>query len=133
MENIWKAWGGISGVQLFLPVLFTAGVHQHHLPLPSLVRMASSNPARLFGLFPQKGVIQPGSDADLVIVDPNKEWTLTTNELLSKNKVSPYVGYTFKGRVERTLVRGKTVYADGEIKVQPGYGKLQRRNYPYAY
>jgi len=133
MENIWKAWGGISGVQLTLPVLLSEGVNKRDLALPALARMLSYNPARLFGLYPQKGAIQVGADADLVVVDLDKEWTLTAEQLFYKNKFSAYVGSTFKGQVQRTLVRGKTVYQDGQIVAQPGYGKLLRRSYPYAY
>jgi allantoinase len=133
MQDIWKAWGGISGVQLILPVLLSEGINKRGLALPALARMLSYNPARLFGLYPQKGTIQPGTDADLVVADLDKEWSLTAEQLFSKNKFSAYVGSTFKGRVERTLVRGKTVYQDGQIVAEPGYGKLLRRSYPYAY
>ncbi len=133
MENIWKAWGGISGVQTMLPALLTEGVHKRGLPLTSLVKMTAANPARLFGLAPHKGAIRPGADADLVIVDLEREWTLTPEQLLYKNKQSAYVGYAFKGWVERTLVRGQTVYRDGQILAEPGYGRLLRRGYAYAF
>jgi dihydroorotase-like cyclic amidohydrolase len=66
-------------------------------------------------------------------VDLDKEWTLSADQLLYKNKHSAYVGCTFTGQVQRTLVRGVMVYQDGEIKVQPGYGQLLRRGYPYRY
>ena len=114
-----------------LPALLTAGVHQHGLTLMDMVRMLSTNPARLFGLYPQKGDILPGMDADMVVVDLDREWTLKADQLFYKNKHSAYVGYTFKGMVERTLVRGVTVYLDGEIRAQPGFGQLLRRSYPY--
>jgi allantoinase len=127
LDDIWEAWGGISGIQTMLPALLTEGVHRRGLELPALVRMVASNPARLFGLHPQKGAIRPGADADLVVVDPEREWTLAADDLLYRNKQSAYVGCSFKGRVERTLVRGETVYLDGEIKVEPGFGKLLRR------
>lgn len=133
MDNIWNAWGGISGIQLMLPALLTAGVHERGLALPDLVRMLSTNPARLFGLYPQKGDILPGTDADLVVVDLNKEWTLSSDQLLYKNKHSAYVGCTFKSRVERTLVRGVTVYQDDVITVPPGFGQLLRRSSPYSF
>jgi allantoinase len=133
MDNIWKAWGGISGIQLMLPAMLSEGVNKRGLPLTSLVRMLSSNPARLFGLFPQKGAIRVGSDADLVVVDLEKEWTLSAEQLFYKNKFSAYVGSTFKGQVVRTLVRGKTVYCDGQVVAEAGYGKLVRRLYPYDY
>ena len=100
MDNIWNAWGGISGLQLMLPALLTAGVHQHGLPLMDLVRMLSTNPARLFGLYPQKGGILPGMDADMVVVDLDREWTLKADQLFYKNKHSAYVGFTFKGMVD---------------------------------
>jgi allantoinase len=133
MDNIWKAWGGISGIQSMLPALLTAGVHERGLALPDLVRMTSANPARLFGLYPQKGALLPGSDADLVVVDLDREWTLEADQLFYKNRHSAYVGRTFKGRVERTLVRGTSVYADGKILVEPGFGKLLKRQYRYQY
>jgi len=133
MDNIWKAWGGISGIQLALPVLLSEGVNKRGLPLPALARMTAYNPARLFGLHPQKGSIRPGADADLVVVALDREWTLTADQLFYKNRFSAYVGSTFKGRVERTLVRGKSVYADGQIGAEPGYGRLLRRTSRYAY
>jgi allantoinase len=133
LDNIWKAWGGISGIQTMLPALLSEGVHKRGLSLPALVRMLSANPARLFGLYPQKGSLLPGADADLVVVDLDREWTLTTESLFYKNKHSAYVGCTFKGSVERTLVRGVTVYEAGEIRVQPGFGQLVCRGYPYTY
>ena len=78
---------------------------QRGLPLTSLVRLLVSNPARLFGLYPQKGSLLPGADADLAIVDMNEAWTLESEMLFSRHKISPYVGMQFKGRVKRTVVR----------------------------
>ena len=130
MDNIWQAWGGISGVQTLLPVLLTEGVHKRGLALPDLVRLISGNPARIFGLYPRKGSLLPGADADLVVVDLEAEWELTADDLFYKHKHSAYVGSRFKGKVERTLVRGKTVYADGRICVEPGYGQCLQRNLP---
>jgi allantoinase len=133
MENIWQAWGGISGIQSMLPVLLTEGYHKRRLPLELLVKMTSSNPARLFGLYPQKGAIVPGADADLVLVDLEKEWTLTADDLFYKNKHSAYVGRKFKGKVISTVVRGEVVFDKEQIQAQPGYGKLLKRQYPYRY
>jgi allantoinase len=133
LDNIWKAWGGISGMQTMLPVLLTEGYHKRGLPLTSLVRMLTTNPARLYGLDEQKGAIQVGLDADLVVVDINKEWTLSNEQLFYKNQHSAYVGYSFKGMVVQTLVRGKTVYLDGKIVAEPGYGNLLRRTHPYKF
>lgn len=133
MEDIWKAWGGISGIQTMLPALLTEGVHKRGLLLSDLVRMLSANPARIFGLYPQKGALQPGSDADLTVVDLDAEWSLSADDLLYKNKHSAYVGYTFKGKVESTYVRGKPVFEQGKIVTQPGYGRALSRQYAYTY
>lgn len=133
MDNIWLAWGGITGIQTMLPALITEGVHKRSIDLPLLVKLLATNPAKLFGLYPTKGSIRPGSDADLVVVDLEQEWTLKAEQLFSRNKHSAYVDSTFKGQVTQTWVRGVQVYADGEIKAQPGFGKLLLRQTPYAY
>ena len=88
MDNIWKAWGGVSGIQSMLPAILTEGVYKRGLPLTDLVRMMSGNPARIFGLYPNKGSLLPGSDADFTIVDLDQDWVLTADELLYKNKHS---------------------------------------------
>ena len=126
-DDIWQAWGGITGNQTMLPLLLTEGVHRRGLPLTSLVRMTSLNPARLYGLYPAKGHLWPGADADLVVVDLEREWTLSLDDLFSRHKQSPFEGMTLKGAVERTIVRGQTIYLDGEFQVEPGYGQLIRR------
>jgi allantoinase len=124
LENIWKAWGGITGIQTMLPALITAGYHQRKISLSQLAKVTSANTARIFGIYPRKGAVLPGSDADFTVVDLDKEWTLSTEQLFSKNKCSPYVGLSFKGKVEQTYLRGKLVYQDGNITVKPGYGQL---------
>ena len=131
LGNIWQAWGGISGIQTMLATLLTEGVRKRGLALPALARMTASNPARVFGLYPEKGAILPGADADLVVVDPQREWTLSEEQLFYRNKHSAYTGCSFTGIVERTLVRGETVYLDGEMTVQPGFGNLLRRGRPH--
>ncbi len=133
MDDIWKAWGGISGIQSMLPALLSEGVHKRGLPLQQLVRLTSSNPARIFGLYPQKGALLPGSDADLAVVDLDREFTLRTEDLFYRNKHSAYAGRTFKGQVVRTLVRGVTVFQDGKITARPGHGRLLRRAQRYAF
>jgi allantoinase len=133
MDNIWQAWGGITGIQTMLPALISEGVHRRGIELTQLARLLCANPAKIFGLYPTKGAIRPGADADLVVVDLEREWTLRREMLLSKNKHSAYIGSRFKGQVMQTWVRGRLVYADGQITVQPGYGKLLLRQTPYAY
>jgi allantoinase len=129
-DNIWQAWGGITGVQAMLPAMLTEGVHKRGMSLSQLVKLMSANPARIFGLYPQKGSLLPGSDADITIVDLDKIWTLAAEDLFSRHQQSAYVGYKFKGQVVRTIVRGKTVYENRKITVQPGYGQLLKRATP---
>ena len=126
LENIWQAWGGISGLQTMLPLMLSAGYHQRGVPLSTLVRLMCANPARLYGLYPQKGAIIPGADADLAIVDLNQPWTLAAEDLLYRNPISPFIGRNFHGKVIQTIVRGETVYDQGKILVQPGYGHFLR-------
>jgi allantoinase len=133
INDIWKAWGGITGIQTMLSAILTEGVHKRGMPLPDIVRMMAGNPARIFGLYPKKGSFEPGADADFTVVDLDVEWTLSADDLFNKNKHSAYIGRTFKGKVEQTYLRGKLIYQDGEILAQPGYGKALKRLYPYGY
>jgi len=133
MLNIWKAWGGISGIQTMLPAILTEGVHKRGMPLTDIARMMSANPARIFGLYPQKGTLQPGSDADFTVVDLDAAWTLSAEKLFYKNKHSAYIGHKFKGKVVQTFVRGNPVFQNGKIVASPGYGNALLRQYPYIY
>ncbi len=127
MDDIWKAWGGISGVQTMLSVILSEGVHKRGLPLKDVVRMMSSNPARLSGLYPRKGALESGSDADIAILDLDKEWTVSKEDLFYRNKFSAFEGAALKGKVTHTIVRGEFVYQGCEFMVQPGFGKHIKR------
>jgi allantoinase len=123
-DDVWLG-GGIAGIQTTLPTMITEGVHSRGLKWDDLARMTSTNPAKIFGLYPKKGSLLPGADADFVIVDPEQKWQLQEKDLLNRwPSISPYIGRRFHGKVERTIVRGMTVYADGNILVEPGYGRL---------
>jgi allantoinase len=99
------------------------------MPLPLLARLTSANPARQFGLSPRKGSLLPGADADLAIVDLDATWEVRADDLFQRNRHSPFVGAMLRGRVERTLVRGVTVYRRGEFPAPPGHGRLLRRDH----
>ncbi len=118
-DDIFAAWGGISGLQSTLPVLLTEGP-KRGLSLSDIVRMTASNPARLFGFHPKKGSLTIGADADLVLVDPDAEFTLREDDLFYRNRHSAYCGATFRGRVDMTIARGTVVYRDGEIHPRRG-------------
>lgn len=123
-DDIWKAWGGVTGVQSLLAALLTVGVQGRGLPVEVLARLVATTPARRLGLYPRKGAIRPGADADLALVDLGREWTLEPATLRARSGVSPYLGRSFTGTVVRTLVRGRTVYRDGEVLAEPGYGRF---------
>lgn len=119
--DIFEAWGGISGLQSTLPAMLVEGVEKRGLPLTDLVRMTSSNPARIFGLAGKKGDLAPGHDADIVLAASGRQTTLATENLFYRNRHSAYVGSAMHGMVTRTLLRGLTIFAEGQIMVDaPG-------------
>jgi len=79
-------------------------------------------PARVWGLYPEKGSLDVGTDADIVIVDPEREWTFDRANLRSKGTVTPFDGERFRGAVSTTIVRGKVVYEDDTVVDDPGWG-----------
>jgi allantoinase len=121
--DIWSAWGGLAGVQTLLPSLLTEGVHHHRLSLPRLVSLTASNPARRLGLYPRKGVLDPGSDADLALVDLDRTWTLREADLRTRWPINPLIGKTFRGHVVATMVRGAVVWRAGDACAEPGFGR----------
>jgi dihydroorotase/allantoinase len=120
---MWKSPGGEPQIQDYLR-LFLDAVNQGKLTLDTLVRITSYNPARLFGVYPRKGVIQPGADADLVIIDMNKEEVISNETTYTKVGWTPYHGRKVKGAPIRTILRGKTVMEDGKVVGEPGGGEF---------
>jgi dihydropyrimidinase len=92
-----------------------------------MVELLSTNPAKLFGLYPRKGTIAPGSDADIVIFDPTKRKTITAADQHSKTDYNLYEGTEVTGDVETVLVRGTVVVDDGKLEVEPGFGQFVAR------
>lgn len=125
-DDIWSAWGGLHGVQTLLPSLLTEGVHARGMSLPRLTTLTAAAPARRLGLYPRKGVLDPGSDADLTLVDLDRSWTLQSADLRTRWQISPFVGREFRGQVVATFVRGTPVWRDGAVRVEPGYGQPAR-------
>ena len=113
---------GIPGVETSLLLLYSFGVVEHHMQVRQLVHLLSTNPAKIFGLWPRKGDIRPGSDADLVIFDPRPTRTLSAAELHSRAGFSPYEGLTVRGKVHTTIARGQVVYRDGVVVGERGFG-----------
>jgi len=121
-NNLWHAPGGIIGLQTLLPLMINE-VLSGNLSFSLLVKLLCENPARRFGLYPRKGIIEIDSDADLVIIDLEKELTIKTEDQYSKAKYTPFEGKRLKGRPVYTLVRGNVVMKDGKVG-DFAYGKL---------
>lgn len=119
------AWSAAMGSPQYdhLLSIFLNDVHLGKITLPQLVRSLSENPAKILGIFPRKGALLPGSDADLVVVDFEKERTLNNDELYTKVKWSPYAGWRVKGAPVLTTVRGKIVAENGRVVGERGHGK----------
>jgi allantoinase len=113
-QDYFSVWGGISGAQSTLELMFEEGYLSRGVPLPLISRMLSETPARRFGLLPRKGRIAVGFDADLVLVNPDSPYVLKNEDLLYRHQQSVYAGREFRCRVELTMNRGKIVYALGQ-------------------
>jgi len=120
--NIFQAPFGIPGTETLLPLFYTEAVVKRGLPVTALPRLLSENPAKLFGLYPRKGAIEVGSDADLVIFDPEKEVIITSGMLHTRADFTPFEGRKVKGWPVTTLVRGNVVVQDGQLVELPPHG-----------
>jgi dihydropyrimidinase len=125
----WEGPYGANGIQVSLPVFHDEAVNERGLSYPFLVRVMSANPAATFGL-PNKGSLDPGTDADIVIFDPDESQTITAADNASKADYSIYEGREVTGAVSKTLVRGEIVADDGEIVAEPGHGRFLEREIP---
>jgi dihydropyrimidinase/dihydroorotase len=120
--NIWGSLPGMPGMEYLLPVLMTFGVRPGLLSMEDVARTCSTNPARRFGLYPRKGVLAVGSDADLVIVDPDKRAIVDDEYHRGSTDWSIYEGWEFCGMPETTVVRGEVVVDRGAIVSTSGHG-----------
>ena len=124
-EDIFTPPAGFPGLSTRLPLLFTA-VKEGKIRLDKMVELICENPAKIFGFYPQKGTIAVGSDADFVIFDPDKKDIISKDKMFTKCRDSAlvYDGWEVYGKPEKTIVRGKIVFDNGEIIVSPGYGEI---------
>lgn len=123
-DEFGRASEGVTGLQVMLPVAITEGVHKRGMSLNRLVEFSAVNPAKRFGIYPQKGSLSVGSDADFIVLDLDKEWECKAEDMHYLNKHTPYDGRIFKGYIEKTFVRGILVCENNEIKVKPGFGEF---------
>lgn len=125
MGDIWKAASGSLGVETAVPTMLTA-VNDGQLTLARYVQLQSENPARAWGLWPRKGTLDVGADADVTIVDMRRTAVIDEQRLHSKHKVSPWHGRSVKGVPAYTVVRGQLVAKDGEVVATEAGGELVR-------
>lgn len=132
-DDIFAAPNGCQVMQEMVPVVLDEAYHRRGMKLSAFARMTAQRPAQIAGVYPRKGSLLIGSDADLVLWDLTQPWTINpSSQQFSKNPWSPFEGRKCQARVVRTLVRGETVYENGEIKAAPGSGRFLPRQGDYS-
>lgn len=126
--DIWTSFPGIPGVETMVPVIVSEGYNKGRLSLSRLVEVLSKNAAIHYGLYPKKGAMEIGSDADFTIIDLDKEWVIDQAATQCKSKYTPLHNMKLKGKVVKTIVRGKIVFDDETGRFgEPGYGQFVKR------
>jgi dihydropyrimidinase len=126
-DSFAKIPNGCAGVEDRMAVLWSAGVNTGRLTPNEFVKVTSTNAAQIFNLYPRKGAIQPGSDADLVVWDPNATKTITTAGSISKVGYNVFEGRQVQGLPVVTLSQGKIVWMNGELRTERGAGRYVNR------
>ncbi|MCB8874838.1 dihydropyrimidinase [Acidisoma silvae] len=121
---------GVPGLAARMPIIFSEGVSKGRIDLQTFVRLTSVNAAKLFGLYPRKGTIAPGADADLVLWDPTRRVTITNDLMQHAIDYTPYEGLEVIGWPQMTIARGRVVMQDGVVTAEPGSAKFLARG-PY--
>ncbi len=129
VDNWWDSPFGANSIQYSFPVFHEVAVNQRDYALPFLVKLMCRNPAQTFGL-PKKGTLDPGTDADIVVFDPDGGGEISAANNASNSTYSIYDGMEVSGEVERTYVRGELVAENGEIVAEPGTGRFIERDIP---
>src|SRR3712207_4572214 len=130
LNDFSKIPNGAPGVEPRMALIHHYGVNEGHFSMEKFVELTATNPAKIFGMYPQKGTIAVGSDADIVVFDPNKEMTISVDNLHENVDYTPYEGFTVKGYPIATFSRGDLVAKDGEYVGTEARGQLIRRGKP---
>ncbi|MFQ5859794.1 MAG: amidohydrolase family protein, partial [Anaerolineae bacterium] len=123
LSEMRDAPAGIAGLELSLPLVFSAGVREGRLSLQRFVEATAERPATIAGLAPRKGRLAVGADADFVFMDPDAEWVVAPQGDFSRAETTPFAGWRLRGRVRGTMVRGRTVWDGERITVEAGWGR----------
>lgn len=127
-----KVANGVPGLEIRMPMLFSEGVRTGRLDIHDFVALCCTNAAKLYGLYPQKGTIAVGADADIAIWDPDKEVTVSVDMLHDNMDYTPYEGRRVTGWPVTTLSRGEVVWRDGKVTAEPGRGRFLPCDLPDA-
>ncbi|WP_125152059.1 dihydropyrimidinase [Clostridium rectalis] len=130
LDDFTKIPNGVPGVELRMCLMYNYGVREGRISLQRFVELTSTNAAKIFGMYPQKGTIAVGCDADIVIFDPNKELTITHKNLNENVDYTPYEGFKIKGYPIITLSQGEIVAKYGKFIGKEGAGKFIKRGKP---
>jgi dihydropyrimidinase len=125
--DIWQIRAGFGATGMILPVFLSEGVNAGRMSVRMLAQIGSYHTARAFGLYPKKGTLLPGSDADFAIIDLDKKQTVHVDDLLTTSEFDIFEGRTLRGGVVLTAVRGEIVFRDGQLIGKPGHGRYLRR------
>ena len=115
---------GAPSIETIVPLVYSEGVAKRGLPIWWMARVMAENTARIFGLYPRKGVIQPGSDADLLIIDPDAGFTIHASDHHSTTGYTPYEDREVQGKPWMTMLRGRVLLNEGKLERRPGYGQF---------
>lgn len=127
-EDVWGALAGFPGIGTVMPILLNDGINQNKISLEQLVKFTSYNAARIFGMYPRKGSLEPNSDADITMIDLKRERKVTSDLFGGFSDYIVYEGRNLKGWPVKTIVRGKLVAEDFEVVGKLGHGKLVTRS-----
>ncbi len=121
-----KIPGGLAGVELRGPLMYSEGVAGGRISIEKMCEVCSANPAKLYGMYPQKGIIAEGSDADIILINPDKKQVLSAKNQVSKCDYSNYEGKELSGVIEKVFLRGQLVAEEGKV-IKENQGKFIKR------
>lgn len=127
-DDFSKIPNGHPAIEHRMELLYSEGVHKGRITLNKYVEVASTNPAKIFGMFPRKGTIAVNSDADIIILDPQAKHTITAEGHHMNVDYSAYEGWELNGKIKTVLLRGKVVIDNGECRAEKGYGQFIKRH-----
>ncbi len=126
-KPVWSAWGGIPNLEIMGPFLYTFGVREGRISFGRFIEVFSTNPAKIMGIYPEKGTLSIGADADLVVIETRKPRVISAKYHHHKVDWTPWEGLELYGAPIHVLVNGEIIISDGELVGEPGHGKYLKK------